>query len=280
MKKQISIATFTFVFVLLITQVFIPDSFGIPATVEAKYYNKVKTVSKDLNGDGKKETIKFVPSQKEYDMFGKLTVYINGKSAKTLKTEFYNYEYSFYTISSGKTFLYVHTSENNEDGYCHLYGYKGGKLSKVIDFQSVNGCRWVGKIKASGNKLTVSMTDSSASGLGATSFRSTYTYSGGKFKLDSKVHKIISYYSYETMESGVFELPVIKAFTIYSDKKCTKEIGTVPIGAKVKVTKAYLTGNWQNGMCSYYVTGDGYDGWYSGNEVGYEYLFEGVTGVA
>ena len=257
-----------------------------PVTAYAKSYSTTKTIQADLNGDKKKERITFTPSQKEYDMYKKLTISINGKTVKTLKDKyfyFYNYEYKVLKLGKSKAFLYLHTIMENDDGPCYLYQYKSGKLTRLIDFRkNVRGCRWVTSLKTKGNQLFATLEDSDAPGLGAVFFKASYTYKNGKFHKDSNIHKITAYYNYNTTKSGVLTLTTTREFRLYSDTMCGKYITTVPAGTKLKVTKTYRKGIYVN----MYVTGSGYSGWYCGDEFEPDfnsdslYYFEGVSGVA
>lgn len=259
---------------------------GTQVKAYAKSYTSSHNLQADLNGDGKKDRITFTPSQKSYDMYQKMTISVNGKKVKTIKDRYfyyYSYEYKVLKLANGKSFLYLHTIAENDDGPCYLYQYKSGKLSRLISFtENVRGCRWVTSLKTKGNQLFATLEDSDAPGLGAVFFKASYTYKDGKFHKDSNVHKIKAYTNLKTGKSGVSTLTTTREFRIYSDKMCMKYITTVPVGTKLKVTKTYRKGIYVN----MYVTGGGYSGWYCGDE--YEpvynadtiYYFDGVTGVA
>lgn len=275
LKKRISL-------LLVLTLAFSLFSFLITAQPAcAKESDKAKTIHVDLNGDNKKETITFKPTIKQYDEYGKLLIYINGKKVRNIQASFYSYEYRFITVK-GKKFLYIHTIWNNDDGIHQLFQYKNKKLTRVINFDSVRLSRWIIGLKVNGNELRVVMRDN-GEGIGIFKFRSIYTYKNGHFKLKSRTHKVLGYIDASNPEAfinGVTKLTVTKKFKIYSDKTCKKKIGTVPVGAVVKLTKVYCTGDYNTGFSSYYITGGGYSGWYYSKDIDYNMLFDGVFGVA
>ena len=276
MKKKIIAVGLSVLMLIGSFAAYTPDGSG---SVLASIGNtKKRTVSVDFNGDGKKETVKFVPSGYDYYMYKKLTVYVNGKKVKNFNNYFYSYDFKTLKLKNGKSFLFIHTSAENDDGSNRVYTYKGGKLSVAINFDKINGCRYVSGLKTKGNQVLVTMGDTDAPGLGAMSFESSYTYKNGKFSLDSTTHEVTSYLNFNTGENGILELTSITDFDIYSDEKCIEYIGTVPEGATVKVTKTYRT----NKFISMYVEGNDYAGWYTIKEYDYEhpYLFDGVGGVA
>lgn len=256
----------------------------LPATdAQAKVAEKAKTIRVDLNGDNKKETLTFKPTDKEYDEYHKLLIYVNGKKVKTLKVDFYSYEYRFITVK-GTKFLYVHSIWNNDDGIHQLFRYKNKKLTRAINFDTILFSRWINNLKAKGNELRITMSDNGV-GIGLFRFRVIYTYQNGTFRLKSKTHKVLGYLNAGSddgayKDDGVTLLTVSKEFKIYSDQYCKEEIGTVPVGAKVKLTKMFCTGNYETGYSTYYITGDGYSGWYTSKDLDWEMIFEGVTGVA
>ena len=248
-----------------------------PVVARAKEYTKQHTVSLNLDGAGKKETVTFTPGKAEYERYQQLSITVNRKKIKTIKASFFSYSYKLLTLSNGKTFLYLSTSEENDDGLHHIYRYQSGKLSRVLDFnKNVRGCRWVDKIKVSGNRLIATLVDSEAPGLGVTTFLATYIYKDGKLKRESNTLKVKQYTNFSTGESGILVLTTKQSFRLYSDSMCLKYTTSVPVGTHLKVTKTFRKGIYVN----MYVTGDGYSGWYCGDECDYNYYFDGVSGVA
>ncbi|MBE5905875.1 MAG: hypothetical protein E7277_03650, partial [Lachnospiraceae bacterium] len=237
MKKRICTTLFTMA-LLLTTFSLLPKQ-----SAQAKTASKAKTVHVDLNEDGQKETLFFKPivsKDGSTEDFKKLSIYINGKRMSTFTEYFFSYEYRFITLENGKKFLYLHPQGLNGDGFHRLYQYKKGKLKRVINFDTNPLGRWIGTIKANGNELRVNTSDN-GSGIGLFHFNIYYTYKNGAFHLKSKTHKVTNYYllnsDNQNQKSGVCELTVSKEFTIYSDKTAKTQIGTVPVGTKVKLTK-------------------------------------------
>ena len=280
MKQKARITLFT-IALLLITFSLIPKQ-----SAQAKTADKAKTIHVDLNGDGKKETLFFKPTASkggtEAD-FVKLSIFINGKRKITFKEDFFSYEYHIITLKNGMKFLYLHPQGLNSDGFHRLYQYKKGELKRVYNFDNAPLGRWIDSIKANGNELRVIMRDN-GSGIGLFHFRAYYTYKNGAFHLKSNTLKVTKYYimdpNGQSQKTGIKELTVSKKFKLYSDKTAKNQIGTVPVGTKLKLTKVYMTGTYKNGYSTYYVTGGGYHGWYSSKDVEWEMLFENVSGVA
>ena len=253
-------------------------AFGISQTTalaREQTYKEEHTASIDLNGDGSNETVRFLPGSKSYDEFETLTISVNGTEQATLREGMFSYDYRVLKLKNGKHLLYVRTFWNNEDGLKYVYDYRGGKLVRILDVGRNYDARWATDPKVQGNRILFGISGNGA-GIGYYDFEDSYTWKDGKLKEDSKVHKVKKYFNMNTGKTGVLDLTVTKSFKIYSDEKCKKYKATVPVGAHVKVTKTFQ----EKKYATYYVTGEGYSGWYTSKDVDWEMLFDGVTGVA
>ena len=223
--------------VIVLAQVFSTMLPKLDASAEEKTYESEYTASVVIDGDGEKDSVRFLPSDMEYDEYKSLEIYVNGKKKAAVKTEFFSYYYKVLNLK-GKTLLYVGTYWNNEDGIKYVYNYEGGKLVKVLDVGELFDARWASEPKVSGKKIKFTLSGNGA-GIGYYAFQASYTWDGGKLKEDSKIHKVKEYHNFQTGETGVFTLKASNEFKIYSDEKCTKYLDTVPAGANVKLTKTY-----------------------------------------
>ncbi len=246
---------FKLVACLLVAVLFAALTHGtVPAKASTKTIEKTETIKADLTGDGKEDTIKLEFAGEEYGAYTKLNVYLNGKKSKTMKGLYYSYvEYEFFKLKSGKAYLYLGILGEDGSGDKVLLEYKSGKVKTAVDFDAKPMCGYINKLSLKGNKLTVEMGNSGIPGLGVASFNSTFTLGKAKIKETSKVHKLVAYGGGKPAA-----LKVAFSFDIYSDKDCKKLKGTVPVGAKVKPTKLYISGKTK----SIYVEGAGYKGWY------------------
>lgn len=248
------------------------------------------TFSTDLNGDGRQEKVRFKEVRQDEESYKSLYIYVNGKKKKAINVWHFGYEYKLLKIGR-KHLLYVHTGENNGDGPSIIYGYTGGKLKKLYDFNRIYGCRWVDSLKTNGNQIRAEVQDSDAPGIGYSAYKITLNYRKGRISLNSNTADILWYSWYTDSSNGqsVAIRPTINRIPIYSDKKCSRQVGTIPVGSLVKVTQRYANGT---KFASFHVMGDGYDGWYSSddyeqfmknydweNEAGTAYL-DGCGGVA
>lgn len=233
-----------------------------------------KTVSIDMNGDDIKERITFKKSQYDNDFYHLFTVSVNGSRRFSSTDQFFCYNYKFIKLGK-KNLLYINTSGEDDDGPRLIYEYRGNKLIKVYDFDSLYGSRWVNSINSKNNKIKAIIVDSGAPLIGASSYYVTLSYINGRLKPDSSTLQVAGYYKNDDKIRN--SLPVTKSIRIYSDKKCTKYKQTVPKGTRLRVTKRYST---NNKSASFYVTGDGYSGWYSSKDWDYEVMLDGCVGVA
>ena len=121
--------------------------------------------------------------------------------------------------------------------------------------------------------------DSGAPLIGYSSCYVTLSYRNGRLKPDSSTLQVAGYQdtNNDSTQMKRYSLPVTKSIRIYSDKKCTKYKQTVPKGTRLRVTKRYST---NIKSASFYVTGDGYSGWYSSKDWDYDVMLDGCTGVA
>ena len=237
-----------------------------------------KTVSIDMNGDGIKERITFKKSQYDNNYYHLFTVSVNGSRRFSSKDWLYDYNYKFIKLGK-KHLLYINPYSDNYDGPMLIYEYRGNKLKKVYDFDSLYGCRWINSINSKNNKIKAMIQDSGAPLIGYSSCYVTLSYRNGRLKPDSSTLQVAGYQdtNIDSTQMKRYSLPVTKSIRIYSDKKCTKYKQTVPKGTRLRVTKRYST---NTKSASFYVTGDGYSGWYSSKDWDYDVMLDGCTGVA
>lgn len=230
-----------------------------------------RSISWDITNDGKADSIEFVPDVgTEYGEHTVFTVKINGNDALNMTAGYYAYTYQKITVK-GKHFLYIHLSGDSEGGPAYLYQYQKGTLKKVINFQAVPYCYYVGKLTVKKGKLIAKMTSGYGTGLGYMTFQSIYNYEKGKFKLESKEHKILGYpgtWSAVTKNTG--QITTRQSITLYKDKLGKKKAMTIPAGVRVKAKKGYF----DKKRTSVYIEGGKYKGWYSFKDIMDIYVYD------
>ncbi len=258
-------------------------SFSVGVKAATKNYDNTHVLKWDINGDGKNDTIKFVPKSADYWSKENLTVWINGKKVLSLNDNFYDYSYKKLELKNGKRFLAIWLSWDNGDGPVAVYSYKGGKLKKVTDFSDVKGWRWIDNIKTKNNQLIVRMSDSGGSGLGHYDFRTIYDYNKGKFILHSRTHAILAVYQFDESEGSAVnsrQLTTKHSLTLYSDKAGNEVKYEIPADEKVVITKSYIKGS----EMMFYIKNSEYSGWVRpGDYSDYyfdDYMFYNIMGVA
>ena len=269
---------------------------ALDANVLAEQFNRDSIVSYDITNDGVEDTVTFIrDGVDEDDRASAFKVTINGNEALVLDSSdpdiefgYFSFEHKLVTIK-GKNYLFIHLGGDNDDGPSKLYGYGDGRLKGLIDFTSMQRCRWIDSVKVKGNKLIVDMQDSGVSGLGLMTFRTIYSYKNGDFKLKSKEHKIMNYANMMTGNTEYTgKITTRRAFQLYSDKKGKKKSVYIPANVKVKAKRIYIDKKY----CAVYIEGGKYKGWYTSkyfNKLNDSYyydtgyivdLFKEVGGVA
>lgn len=123
-----------------IQRMYFYDPLALEGTDEYETYGTKSgtTISADLDGNGKNETIEFLPASKEYEGEGtykKITVKINGKPL-TLKAPdycYFNLDNDVVDIdrNDGKKEIYI-PAYTDDDRYACLVAYNGGKPKLIF----------------------------------------------------------------------------------------------------------------------------------------------------
>lgn len=222
----------------------------------------------DITGDGKADTLLMKDTGKEYDSYKAFKVYVNGKCALTAKGR-KNHYFSYYdstaklvSINNGTIYLYVHLGEENDDGSTDLYTYQNGKLKKALNL--IKPIKYMGFHsgadihEVNGDRIVVWM-ESMSYGLAHVKFEAVYQYKEGKLVLQSQTHPIIEYYNMKRTVMGKTKLTTSGKMQLYQTKKLKKKSRMLAKGAKVYVTKCYVSGK----KVSFCVkTADGKTGWF------------------
>lgn len=288
LKKRISLLLILTLMVSALSILSVPQTACAKGSYKPVLYSeKAKTVHIDLTGDNKKETVVFKPGNyNKYGDFRKITIYINNKKVRTFKTsETNSYGYRFITIK-GKTFLYLCYAMPHKYQDTHqLFQYKNKKLVRVITLDKAGLSAQqdgIDGFTVNGNELYVTKRGELTLSLYPFIYRVVYTYNNGHFKLKSRIYNVLAY-NCDMSKKKITNLHVVKKFKIYSSNTCKKQIGTVPVGTVVKMTKVYSTkdftknsewGTSKKGYASYYVTGGGYSGWICSKNIEYASLFK------
>lgn len=197
----------------------------------------------DLDGNGKKETIRIVPFGTT-DRFGNhtydyLRVYINDKSCLTVnkKQPFYSVNAQLIKVKN-KYFLFLYPESDNDDGVVEaLYQYRSGKLRKIIDFNDIvkQAFHHYGKItsvKGSTVHYSVQIMSNAAASLVLTG---KLKYQQGTLKNQSNFYTITQLSS-KSASSPMTLNYNIKVYKTYKSKKVYK---TLKKGQKVKCNQIY-----------------------------------------
>jgi hypothetical protein len=246
MKKKHSLLTA--LFFLLLFGIYLGHPKNVLAANPSQVTLKVNTTYKsyDITGDKKKDTILIRVSKKDSrsDVYNSLSVIVNNKTVYSFKnTWFYDVYIKLYTLTNGKTFLYLYAIENNWDGpVCGIFQYKSGKLSQVVNFQTLfkkYGIHNYGNVTSiKGNTLTTKYYSMSWV-LGPCYMSYTYTYKNGTLQRTSAVTTFSTIYSYGKNTRTFY---ANRTLVVYSTVNTTKRAFSVPKGAAVTVDKCYMAG--------------------------------------
>lgn len=211
-------------------------------SVLAETYNVNKTVSSyDLDGDGKKDSIKLsYMSKGEYDESyeGYYHVTVNGNVYKINCSEYMDGYLSLIRAQNGSMFVLTHTEGMDEHGTWVLSAYKDGRLVK-LDTRSEDQYDDTGDyieysdFFVTGNQLTIieRVSSSVASSFDMTS---VYDLSKGKATLASKDHQIYQN-GMNSLDDTKLVLKTARAFKTYKTAACHKTGIIIPAGVKVTV---------------------------------------------
>ncbi len=146
-----------------------------------------KTVKKyDITGDKKADTITIKTQRKNQGYLMYVKVYVNGKKAKTLSLNSSDIvaKVQYLRTSAKKPFLYISLTGVNCDGIYGVYGYKSGKLVKLVNktsniAQKYGTHMFIPSAKAKGKKVAVTF-DSMTYTMGDANYIYYYTPRAGK----------------------------------------------------------------------------------------------------
>lgn len=199
----------------------------------------------DITGDKKADTIliKKVRNTK-YGYDSGMKVLINGKTAYSFSNDYYfDTSIKLYTLQNKKPFLYLYAIADNCDGpVCGVFQYSGGKLKKIINFQTLykDGCHQYGQVKKiSGNNLVIKGYAMSWA-MASMEYEYTYKYTSGTLQRTSKTG---------TVTSGIMKyqklswLTTRKSIDFYKSATSKKKSSTIKTGTKLKVTHCYINGS-------------------------------------
>lgn len=231
-----------------------------------------KTYQYDLDGDGKKESVKIKLGKYDGYRYCELYIYVNEKKSLIVKEKygFMGADVKLLIMSKKKVFFYVHPSGESDDGLTALYQYEHGKLKKSIDFENMG--RWASVRKVSKRSITMEISES-WSAVGYFSYKCDLIYKNGRLVPDSKTYKL---YFYSPTENGKHSrLTAKNNIQLYQTHNTKKRSFVLKKGQEVKVMKYYLNGKIKMFQIK---TKSGKTGWLvdqNGNE-----LFEEAYGVA
>lgn len=151
-----------------------------------------KTISCDVTGNGKKDTVKLRAASRDGYFLDKAYVYVNGKKSLTLNVKGCN-GVSFRHISCTKKKNYLQIEARADGGYMFLnkiYKYSGGKLIKAADLgRADNMSATVTKVTASSIQVLFSVQPAET---GRLEWTFTYKPNGNKLKTKSKTVSVKS----------------------------------------------------------------------------------------
>lgn len=231
-----------------------------------------KTYQYDLDGDGKKESVKIKMGKLDDDRYYKAYVYVNGTRKLTIsdKFGFYDIYAQVLVMSSKKVFIYINPFGDNDDGSKKIYQYQNGKFKKSINLDSMG--RYASVQKVGKEKITMEIRRT-WSAIGVFSYTCNLAYKNGKLAPDAKTYKIVSY-----SPVGDNAHPYLTAkgdIQIYKSNNTKEKSFVLKKGQKVKITKYSLNGKKEMFKVE---TKAGKTGWFvAPND--YEGLFEEAFGV-
>lgn len=229
-----------------------------------------KTYNYDLDGDGKKESLKIEFGKSDGYVYYGADIYINGEKVLTINDYFYVVNAQVLIMSKKNVFIYLTPSAENGDGTKIIYQYKNGRLKKIIDFEKMG--RYANVEKVTKNKITMNIRRT-WSAIGCFSYECNLVYKNGKLKPETKTYMLDSYSQTEKAKKPY--LTAKNNIQIYESHNTNRKSFVLKKGQKVKITKYYFNGKihmFQVKMAS------GKKGWFlAPND--YEELFEEAYGV-
>ena len=247
-------------------------------------YSPVKSVSlresikytADFDGNGTKSDIEIVPMAdlEGEDYFEGLAIYKSGSKYSFLTDaddSYYKYKIAVKSID-GKALILLKTI--TDDDYTQIYAFdcSGDTVSMAADFSN-NSHMWTSKLQLKGNTITAYYWNSFGPGMGIFNAERSYKYDGKSFIPLREYYDFDGLDMYDSLNeeyvlrTGPYR--VAHSFKIYSDKECTDYIEKVPKGSYVKISRIYVSPDYNGadkGIESVYVESDDYTGWYSSKD--------------
>ncbi|MBR0410827.1 MAG: hypothetical protein IJI25_07470 [Eubacterium sp.] len=233
--------------------------------VYAKQYTSKSTIIWDITGDGKKDTITFVPKLKNvYDEDGDFTrtelkrvnIYINGKLKTKIPSfdeDCWCYSYKVFSLKNKQKYVLLNIHGSNEYSPGYILHYKNKKLvcetniTKLVSTE-VNDYYPSFK-KTKGNKIYFSTMSYDGLYDGTAKYEIVLKYNKGKLLLASN--------TYNMMPEGSSNYTLRKKVKIYKDKNGKNYKTTLKKGKKIKttsITKKHITKKYD----TYYIMGATY----------------------
>lgn len=244
-------------FCLVCCAVFGAFPVGAASGVKALCENvsKTKTVSADVTGDGKKDTIRLkFTGEPDDEWIRETRVDINGKKALSIKDKSYYYSVSlrYIRMSKSKTFLQIISHTDNDDHtFNRIYRYDNKKKKLVPALDLYNGGLSTAEdvVKATGKEIQIRHRLQPEE-TGWINWKFTYTYKKGIFKLKSSTASVKS--SLGRMAAGqddygkYFEknqFIAAKPLTFYTDTSLNKTAFTAQKQDKLTLKKIKVSGS-------------------------------------
>lgn len=200
----------------------------------------------DITGDGKADRISFklkptysglVPRQ------GYLKVYVNEKTALTLKDRYYQgdytgkYDVKLCTVNPEDIFLFVRAiSCTDHCNFARLYRYKNGKLQQMLDLKKIYKKIFLYResmdVKEVTDRGIVFRWYGQAGAVGALNWTTTMAWNGYKFYRPSKICRV-------TEEDRNRSWTAERTFSVYRTAALKTKVFFVKAGDKVKITHVY-----------------------------------------
>ena len=223
------------------------------------YVKESRTYSVDMTGDGKNDTVKITFGKDQYQIINRVKVYINQKLALNLGTSrIYGVNIQYLHLSKNQEYLYLcGRGDSGMPDIQALYRYESSKkaLVKALSLRSTAGS--IDKVTANSIRVVNSCQPSLT---GRVTWKDTYTYKNGKFRLKSNTAKASSLIGgirtgdgYEKyLEKNQFVTQ--RAVTFYTDKTMTKQAFTVTANKAVTLRQISVTANRQ--ICFQFKSGN------------------------
>lgn len=252
--RQGVLATFCLVCCVLLGA--LPAKAATGVKTLCKYTSKTRTVSADVTGNGKKDKVRLTfTKDPDNDWVREARIYVNGKKVLSIKDEsnYYSVSLRHIRMSKSKVFLQIisHT-DNDYHTFNRIYRYdkKKKKLVPALDLykSKLNSAEEV--VKATSKEIQVRH-ELQPQETGRISWKFSYTYKNGKFKLKSSTAEVKSILgtmgSMEQDSYGAYfkknQFVVANPLTFYPSTSLKKTAFTARRQDKLKMKKIKVSGN-------------------------------------